>query len=458
MRGDTLTDALRGHEHFGYRDGISQPSISTTTFGSGHPIAAGEFVLGYPIAQGSVLVDGLPDWSENGSFLVFLKLRQHVEAFARALKANSRQAGLEGPVQLGAAVVGRWKSGAPAGAHLADIRSTGVDPQPDTDLLEAAKTGEISRYSHSGRANPGDVVEDVNRHRLIRRGIPYAEREATANGASEERGLLFLAYQSNIHEQFEHVWGQWLNGADFPTAGAGTDPLVGQADESRVVTLDDQRAEGGGAQTIVRLGQFVTPQYAGYFFSPSIRALSILASGGSRKMSDQETIKQFFDLVNNNPSAVGKYLSDNQRDARHISAPTHRYVVQATNGHAAPGAQNAPDFKAELESFTNQLVSTDLGSFIANEYPYPVYPGSIQPDPLAAPGPEMGGPAGKYHGNFAFSLAEFTDVMRQEILHWELNGVVSNITKGIRLPFTYQLPSGEVRHGQLMIGYAGPPW
>ena len=50
------------HEHFGYRDRLSQPAIEGTgvepTPGSGPPVKAGEFFLGYPDETG--LMPALP--------------------------------------------------------------------------------------------------------------------------------------------------------------------------------------------------------------------------------------------------------------------------------------------------------------------------------------------------------------------------------------------------------------
>src|SRR3954453_24254106 len=109
--GDVRAGVNRGHEHFGFKDGISQPGIKgvTTTSKTGQDaIATGEFVIGYPDETGNIsgqLPAGappqppqpgppgynptpvppapapLPDWAHNGSFLVYRRLRQDVGAF-----------------------------------------------------------------------------------------------------------------------------------------------------------------------------------------------------------------------------------------------------------------------------------------------------------------------------------------------------------------------------------------
>ena len=83
-----------GIEHFGFRDGVSQPSIRGFTGAEfrnkrwesarkpGSPIiATGEFVLGYPGERGSYPRTPrpvTPSWMRDGSFQVFLRLTQDV--------------------------------------------------------------------------------------------------------------------------------------------------------------------------------------------------------------------------------------------------------------------------------------------------------------------------------------------------------------------------------------------
>src|SRR5262249_25776399 len=82
--GNTLPDELRGHEHFGIKYLVSQPTIAgweDDKPGPGGRIPAGEVILGEPDAAGTASLSGLPVWTRGGSFLVFLQLRQHVAEF-----------------------------------------------------------------------------------------------------------------------------------------------------------------------------------------------------------------------------------------------------------------------------------------------------------------------------------------------------------------------------------------
>src|SRR5260221_6850319 len=120
------------HEHFGYRDRLSQPAIegidAEPTPGSGPPIKAGEFFLGYPDEDGTPAVMPQPaTLSRNGSYLAYLRLEEHEGAFRDFLRQHG-----ETPAEqelIAAQLIGRLRSGGPlvlapgkdapeVGAHL----------------------------------------------------------------------------------------------------------------------------------------------------------------------------------------------------------------------------------------------------------------------------------------------------------------------------------------------------
>ncbi len=138
-----------GKEHFGYRDGISQPGLRGTLSTDPRDVLTprqnpsngeqglpgqdllwpGEFVFGYPtqVAGGEVTERGPessagPEWARNSSFLVFRRLTQDVYAFHSFLESASKNLDLppeaisdstDRAAWLGARLVGRWPSGAP---------------------------------------------------------------------------------------------------------------------------------------------------------------------------------------------------------------------------------------------------------------------------------------------------------------------------------------------------------
>jgi Dyp-type peroxidase family len=271
LRGDTLPGALRGHEHFGFKDAISQPRIAGTPWGIGLPIAPGEFVLGYPDQTGQPSGTELPAWTQNGSFVAFVKLQQHVATFWSAMKQAAGEFGVQ-PDEVAGWIVGRER----------DARGTQLNDPP-------------ARVSHIGRAY-SRWVADAQRHRVIRRGIPYGP--PLPDGQPDDgvdRGLFFVTYQADLERQFEHVWKVWLNGPDAAVLAGGRDVLVGQPPPDGRPDLSDGFGSPGvwsanqlrpglaakpgpkGGVVNLRLPAFVTPRVGSYFFAPSLGALETLA-------------------------------------------------------------------------------------------------------------------------------------------------------------------------------------
>jgi deferrochelatase/peroxidase EfeB len=126
------------HDHFGFRDRLSQPVIEGTGEepkpGSGGPLKPGEFILGYPDEEG--LIPKLPqpdELSRNGSYMAYRWLQEHVGLFRGYLK---EQAGTpEGQDLLAAKLMGRRRSGAPLVlAHERDDPELGADPMRNNDF------------------------------------------------------------------------------------------------------------------------------------------------------------------------------------------------------------------------------------------------------------------------------------------------------------------------------------
>jgi Dyp-type peroxidase family len=147
-----------GHEHFGFKDGVSQPAVRhyDPHNPAGEPIQAapgqdrlhaGEFILGYPTQIGTPKacgVDGsgkkvflnpnpdegpvspghagesVPDWAVDGSYLVFRRLAQDVRGFRDFVAKKSVELfpGLNADPRtaidvMGAKIVGRYATGCP---------------------------------------------------------------------------------------------------------------------------------------------------------------------------------------------------------------------------------------------------------------------------------------------------------------------------------------------------------
>jgi Dyp-type peroxidase family len=312
-----------GHEHFGFRDAVSQPGIRGLTRRQnpendeqGVPgqelLWPGEFVLGYPTQirtpdpdadekgenqqPGPISRSG-PAWTADGSYLVFRRLRQDVAGFHQFLADAAADQGVT-VEQFGAKLVGRYASGAPL-ERTEDARK-GFDPSKadpsvkDPTILDARRVNNfefgddedgklVPRAAHIRKAYPRDEKTptggeaDTQTHRIIRRGIPYGEsfrKDAPAGspaGADADRGLLFLGYQSSLVRQFEFVTSQWFNKVDHPERGDGHDPIISQAARTKRFTLP------GGRPDHVTMNRFIFTTGGAYLFQPSISALRRLS-------------------------------------------------------------------------------------------------------------------------------------------------------------------------------------
>jgi len=328
-----------GHEHFGFKDGISQPGIRGRISDScnefltprlidpadkraqlfsrpGEPLIwPGEFVFGYPkqgamrsgddihpLLKGPDMFDNVPEWARNGSYLVFRRLSQDVEKFLNTLKEMKDKTGL--PCSLiGAKFVGRWPSGAPlmrspdneneelGKDEFASNHFSYNELEPPINLTNDAGAQEISESTndrfgdicpfsaHIRKVNPRDMgtelgsAEETLRKRILRRGIPYGKTYEEA--PEQERGLLFVSYQTSIEDQFEFLQKSWANSKKNPPGsenlieGSGEDPIIGQnssKDRNRTFELDKK--------TLTLTQEFVTLTGGGYFFQPSISAIN----------------------------------------------------------------------------------------------------------------------------------------------------------------------------------------
>ena len=85
---------IYAHDHFGYRDRLSQPVIEGSgevpTPGSGAPLKPGEFILGYPDEAGPPANLPQPETlSRNGSYMAYRRLQEHVGRFREFLRQNA---------------------------------------------------------------------------------------------------------------------------------------------------------------------------------------------------------------------------------------------------------------------------------------------------------------------------------------------------------------------------------
>jgi Dyp-type peroxidase family len=293
-------NARARYEHFGYRDGLSQPLYWA---------GSSEKHKGRPADQHQPLNTLLaPDLASGswGSYFVFRKLEQDVAGFRARVKERAQELQQRGPFlaelyaeKMGgsafdafgpkgalhnaplakveefvmARMMGRAPDGEPVGGRGADLN--------DFDYEDDQGGGKCPFSAHVRKANPrGSSGRDDEAQRIVaRRSWPYGSAEAGG-----PLGLLFLCAQANIAEQFEFIQGFWANGkptdlASEPTPGP--DYLTNQAPP----ILEDYKVPdryARYAQTIdvdLRMGDLITLQASEYLFAPSLSGLAAILEG-----------------------------------------------------------------------------------------------------------------------------------------------------------------------------------
>jgi Dyp-type peroxidase family len=299
-------------EHFGFLDGVSQPIPYGEAILAGgaprpadpwHAVAAGDLLIGHQDANfepapGPVISESLPgamdlprghapfgyrDFGLDGSYLVIRELLQNVGDFWRSMDDAAAKLGCDRQ-SMAARVVGRNLGGDP-------LRPDGIVPkeggQPANDFgyREADALGlGCPIGSHIRRANPRDSLAPTtgegplflyvsNRHRILRRGRkfgpPYKkDAQADKKDAHAERGLLFIAINTDIARQFEFIQQTWMLNPYFGRLYDEIDPLVGREGSFTVPSKP--------VGSRVDLTSYIQLAGGDYFFLPSLPVIRYL--------------------------------------------------------------------------------------------------------------------------------------------------------------------------------------
>ena len=220
------TNRVLRKEHFGFRDGISNPRLAGLAREGAHDVIAnGEILLGYPNGyeklplspeipahadkRGDLLLPSddhsapRRDFGRNGTYLVFCQIAQDVKAFWQYVFRTAAQTpgappGREGAIWLAAKMVGRWPNGSPVTLYP---DRPGSERHRDDNEFSFGSMGDAfgercPMGSHVRRVNPRDTalpiphdpelsgdptdpvvqkerIERANLHRILRRGRPY---------------------------------------------------------------------------------------------------------------------------------------------------------------------------------------------------------------------------------------------------------------------------------------------
>lgn len=300
-------------EHYGFVDGLSQPTPwdANAIIGAGsapdpvNGIALGDVLMGHvdghhettrgPLVEkkGSGLADpddpSALDLSFNGSYLVMRELRQDVAGFWNNAQTVAETMGPD--PKTGRNRPSDWVAERIIGRAMTGdvLRPDGLAPRkdpnrPDNDFTywdEDPHGLGCPLGSHMRRGNPRDglatkasqkksLLESSNRHRIIRRARkfgPYIKDRMVDDGV--ERGLMFGVVNADIERQFEFVQQIWMMSPSFGTLFDETDPLIGPSTHQTV-----------GAEPVRRrLAIANYTKFAGgeYFFLPSLPAIKWLS-------------------------------------------------------------------------------------------------------------------------------------------------------------------------------------
>ena len=278
-----------GIEHFGYVDGRSQPLFLTEEIDDERLTADGTGNWDPAFGLNRVIVPdtAAPDPAKHfGSDFVFRKLEQNVTLFKKQEKALAKRLKLKGDdaERAGAILVGRFEDGTPLTAQFADGNH---HPVPNDFNYNSDPNGaKCPFFGHIRKVNPRgsggfEPVNDERLHIMARRGQTYGVRTDQPNDGridnkpSKDVGLLFMAFNADIAQQFEFAQGAWANNPGFPRlpAGAGSpglDLVIGQSPNPRPDIHCPAQRGGSTMTTTTASPQAVTMKGGEYFFMPSL--------------------------------------------------------------------------------------------------------------------------------------------------------------------------------------------
>ena len=289
QRGERLPDRL---EHFGYADGVGQPSVAGVgdpAFGEGdvgmfrrwHGLPAGEIFHGHVDADGYPASGPARPFHLDGTFKVWRKLHEDVATFRTWIEEQAALLDMD-EMFLRAKLVGRWPDASPIALTpnhpdpamgLDPARVNAFDYSDDPDGIRCPLGAHIRRTNPRAGLGAGDAL--TARQRIIRRGMTYGR--PLPDGAPDDgvdRGIYFVAYMADIERQYEFIQANWCNDGDAVRVGHDRDPFVGRADGDHKFTIP-----GTVPKFVHPLAEVVTTRGGEYLWAPSMAALQALATG-----------------------------------------------------------------------------------------------------------------------------------------------------------------------------------
>ncbi|KAG9012156.1 hypothetical protein FRB90_006849 [Tulasnella sp. 427] len=307
LNGKVRDDPMKGHEYFGFLDGVSQPAMNGLVDPHKGQLTCDPGVIIHGLAGDQV---ERPSWALGGSTLAFRQLQQDVDGFnqfceSQPFSLSGDQPG-EGAARRGAKMFGRWASGCPLDLSPAhDNTTTAADPEQNNnftfsqgmDMTRCPVTGHIRKMAPRVSREPST---ELPTHMVVRTSIPYGPELSEFGGppGPQDRGLLFTSYQSTLNNGFTFLQVDWANNEQFPFGkdldGPGThklirdqpgyDPIIGATSESVLNTVNGRTRPVRGEDpnnldAKITIGQdFILARGGEYFWVPSLDAVAMIAS------------------------------------------------------------------------------------------------------------------------------------------------------------------------------------
>ena len=284
-----------GIEHFGYVDGRSQPLLLTEDV-SDEAATAGSVRWDPSFGLSAALVQdpAANDATSFGSYFIFRKLEQDVRGFKRMEQELADALYLKGEARelAGALVVGRFEDGTPV--TMADDAKGQVPPN-DFNYSNDPGT-RCPFHAHIRKVNPRHAAPFERSHIMPRRGIPFTEtpRRVHPSDLPDAKsladfdqtiapllptggvGLLFMAYNRSLADQFVFTQQTWANNQNFPNGNSGIDPIIGQGPGAAVAQSWPDGWDQPKPPVAFGFSGFVTMRGGEYFFAPSLTFLKNL--------------------------------------------------------------------------------------------------------------------------------------------------------------------------------------
>ena len=226
-------------EHFGFRDGISNPLFLESDCEDIDKYGGySEWDPRSPLSL-ALIKDpyGKNEDLSFGSYLVYRKYEQHVKTFELLIKnlsadlhpENESESVLE---MTRALVMGRFRDGVPLalkgeGRRYSYENYNNFNYEDDSVGIKCPLHAHIRKVNHRPLKNKKDYTQ------IVRRGMTYGERKnynslQLDSLPNQDVGLLFMSFQASIAEQFAPLQIDWANDPNKPQPGTGRDNIIGQ--------------------------------------------------------------------------------------------------------------------------------------------------------------------------------------------------------------------------------------